>query len=297
MKRTKFKILHAVAAIGFLWIIQTGAVAQDLASSTRAEPEQPSRPPPPTPYGFQQIIYDLNYLGKRPFHLDERDGLWIAGTFAMTGALYAYRENIRDWALKQQTENRSDFFNDVRIMGKGAFAPCLALAAYGASFLTNNDREKETAFLVIESAALSQAAALIGQTIIASERPPDESVRILHYGGHGVSGDAALAASVIPPLRRQYLRVMPDDSIEISVLKWAVSGLLYTGAALTAYQRIDSDSHWAPDAFLGMMAGLAVGNVLCESHDKAKQEREKREKQPRITLGAMPGGLMVHFRF
>ena len=297
MKRTQLRFLVVVLAVSFLLISQSGVHAEDLPSSAAAETTQPSNPPPPTRYGFQQMVFDLKYVVKRPFNLDKQDGLWIGGTFAVAGTLFAYRENIRDRVLDHQSEGMTNLLDDVSIMSKGAFAPALALAAYGTSFLTENDREKETALLLIESAALSQLGAFIGQTVIASERPPDTSVQLFHVGGHGFSGDAALAASVVPPLRRQYLRVGTDDSTLTAVLKWAGTALLYGGAALAAYQRVYSDSHWAPDAFLGMMTGLAVGEVLCEAHDKADREREEALKRPRVTVGAIPGGLIVNVRF
>ena len=297
MNRSKFRVLLLGFAAGCLYISGTVALAEGLQSSAAVEPPQSSNPPPPTPYGFQQMVFDLKYVVKRPFNLDKQDGLWIGGTFAVAGTLFAYRENIRERVLDHQSEGMTNLLDDVSIMSKGAFAPALALAAYGTSFLTENDREKETALLLIESAVLSQVGAFIGQTVIASERPPDTSVQLFHIGGHGFSGDAALAASVVPPLRRQYLRVTGDDSTLTAALKWAGTALLYGGAALAAYQRVYSDSHWAPDAFLGMMTGLAVGEVLCEAHDKADREREEALKRPRVTLGAMPGGLIVNVRF
>ena len=227
MKRTQLGFLPRVLAVGFLLISQIGVHAEDLPSSTTVETIQPSNPPPPTRYGFQQMVFDLKYVVKRPFNLDKQDGPWIGGTFAVAGTLFAYRENIRDHVLDHQSEDMTKLLDDVSIMSKGAFAPALALAAYGTSFLTENDREKETALLLIESAVLSQVGAFIGQTVIASERPPDTSVQLFHVGGHGFSGDAALAASVVPPLRRQYLRVTGDDSPLTAVLKWSGTALLY----------------------------------------------------------------------
>ena len=37
--------------------------------------------------------------------------------------------------------------------------------------------------------------------------------------------------------------------------------------------------------------------MLCEAHDKARKEKEETLKQSRITLGAMPGGLIPNVRF
>jgi hypothetical protein len=292
-----FRFLLVSFATGFFFASEIVAPGEDLPSSVVVETTQPSNPSLTTPFGFQQVVYDLKYVAKRPFNLDLRDGLWIAGTFTVAGTLFAYRENIRDRVLDHHSENTTNILDDARIMSKGAFAPSLAIAAFGASFLTGNDREKETALLLLESATLSQVGAFIGQTVIASERPPDTSVQIFHIGGHGVSGDAALAASVVPSLRRQYLRVTADDSTLTAALKWAGTALLYGGAALAAYQRVYSDGHWAPDAFLGMMTGFAAGEVLCEAHDRARQERNQDEGPPRVTLGVMPGGLTLNVKF
>lgn len=162
-------------------------------------------------YGFQQIAYDLKYIVKRPFHLDREDGLWLAGTGTAAAGLFAVREDISDWVLDHQNDTARNILDAARVMGSGGFAPTLALASYGASILTENDREKETALLLMESAALSQASAFVGQALIPSGRPTDGEVEAFRTRGHGVSGDAALAASIISPLRRQYLIVAPTD--------------------------------------------------------------------------------------
>jgi hypothetical protein len=152
MKRTQLRFLPGVLAVSFLLISQSGVHAEDLPSSTTVASTQPSNPPPPTRYGFQQVVFDLKYVAKRPFNLDQQDGLWIGGTFAVAGTLFAYRENIRDRVLDHQSEGMTNLLDDVSIMSKGAFAPALALAAYGTSFLTENDREKETALLLLSFA-------------------------------------------------------------------------------------------------------------------------------------------------
>ena len=165
-------------------------------------------------------------------------------------------------------------------MGKGRFAPTLALIAYASSLITKNEREKETASLLLESMAFSATAASAGQLILATERPEDgDSIRFFRSNGHGVSLDAALAASVIPPLRRQYLRVKPSDSKPKRFWKRTGTAILYTGAILTAYQRIDQDKHWAPDAFLGTMVGLGVGSTLCRAHDEVRSRRRQKGEE------------------
>jgi hypothetical protein len=231
---------------------------------------------PAKPYGVGQAGYDASYLVRRPFHLGPRGRRKVYAVTASTLFLYVFRDEIREWVQERRTESRSDFLNDVRTMGKGAFAPSLALIAYGASWITGNDREKETALLLLESAGYSAAIAYAGSFVLAVERPVEgDSIHFFDTAGHGVSLDAALAASVIPPLRRQYLRVRPGDGRGRRFWKRTATGLLYAGAVLTAYQRLDADQHWAPDVFLGSTTGLGVGKTLCDAHDDARERRAR----------------------
>ena len=224
----------------------------------------------------------------KPAHLDaggKRAVFAIAGT---TGLLYVFRKDIQEAWQEGRTERRTDFLNSARFMGDGAFAPAVALAAYVVSFATHNDREKETAQMVLESMALSGVGAGIGQFVLATERPEDgDAIRFFRSDGHGISFDVAIAASVIPPLRRQYLRVSPEDSVGRRILKHGLSALLYSGMVLTALQRIDANKHWAPDVFLGMVTGLGVGRTLGQAHDEA------RERRSQLGFNVLPGGFSV----
>jgi hypothetical protein len=244
-----------------------------------------------TPYGFGQLKADVKFLLTKPAHLDKSERLQVLGTALVTAGLYATRHDIRDEVQEHRTESRDQFLQNVRTMGKGAFAPSLALIFWSASFGTKSPREKETAFLLLESAGFSALASGVGQFVIASERPEDGAeVRYFQLGGHGVSTDAALAASVVPPLRNQYLRFEPDDGPWMRLWKGTATTLLYSGAALTAYQRMNQDKHWAPDAFLGLMTGLSVGETLCQSHGKGKRSGIRFEPSP------VPGGVVLTFR-
>ena len=178
-------------------------------------------------------------------------------------------------------------------MGKGAFAPSLALVSYAASFATGRDREKETALLLLESAGYSAVTAYGGSFVLAAERPEQgDSIGFFDTDGRGVSLDAALAASVIPPLRCQYLEISPGDGRARRFWKRSLTALLYTGAGLTAFQRMDDDKHWAPDAFLGLATGIGVGRALCDAHDESSPARARLKLEP---LAA--GGAGVTFRW
>ena len=209
----------------------------------------------------------------------------MAGTTAL---LYVFREDIQDAWRRNRSESRTDFLNSARVMGGAGFAPALALAAWGASFVTESEREKETAQLLLESWALAAVGSGVGSFVLAAERPEDgNAIHFFDVEGHGVSYDVSVAAAVIPPLRRQYLRVRPGDGTGLRILKHGLSALLYGGMAFTALQRIDADKHWAPDVFLGMVNGLGVGTLLGQARDDAERRRS------RVALSAQPGGMAV----
>src|SRR5437867_1058792 len=247
-----------------------------FAEGSSFEPEAQGNRDLLHPYGIRQIGLDARYLATRPLHLDRRGILKFAATAGTAGALFLLRNRIRDEAQEHRSDSRDRFLQDVRVMGKGAFAPSLASIAYGASFFTDDDREKETAVLLLESMAFTGAGVGLGQFALSSQRPDEgKEIRFFHGRGHGFSGDAGLAASVVPVLRRQYLTVRPEDQTARRFFKRVATGTLYAGAALTAYQRVNADKHWAPDAFLGMVTGLTVGETVVDSHDQARQRRKE----------------------
>jgi len=248
---------------------------------------------PAHPYGLRQIGLDARYLVTRPAGLDRSGWIKMALTVGTTGVLYLYREEIRDWVQDHRDPEREEFLDQVRVMGKGAFAPSLSLIAYGASFITRSPREKETAVLLLESMGFSALGVGIGQSVIATQRPYDGTdVDFFARRGHGVSGDAALAASVVPVLSRQYLTVYPGDRAGTRAWKVGAASLLYAGAFLTGYQRLDSDAHWAPDVFLGLVTGFTVGQMLCDSHQVTGEISPRR-----VGFSVGPGSLHATITF
>ncbi len=233
------------------------------------------------------VARDGRYLLTRPFRLDRRGWAKAAAVGTATLSLYALREEIREAAQEHRTEGRDRFVKGARSMGKAGVAPILALSALGASLATRNPRERETALLLLESAGYSALVAGIGQLVLATDRPRDgDRIRLFRGGGHGVSMDAALASSIVEPLRRQYLTARPGEGPGRKAAKTTGAVLLYAGAALTAYQRVNADAHWAPDAFLGAMTGLFVGGMLCDAHGKGAHGRIEASAAPLPGRGA-----------
>ncbi|HEU5179969.1 MAG TPA: hypothetical protein VFW45_04210 [Candidatus Polarisedimenticolia bacterium] len=246
----------------------------------------------PHPHGWRQVGSDARYLWTRPAHLDRVGVTKVALTAGTVGLLYLYREEIRRWVQERSDPQTSEFLDRISVMGHEGFAPTLALLAYGASFATRNAREKETAVLLLESAGHTALLTGIGQSVLSTQRPFDgEEIDYFSRRGHGVSGHAALAASVVPILSRQYLVVHSDDSAAARFWKVGGASALYAGAFLTGYQRLDADEHWAPEVFLGLVTGFSVGQILSDSHERARRE------PPPVSFSIGPGSFQARVSF
>lgn len=218
----------------------------------------------PPPYGWSRLREDVRLVATRPFQLDARGRRRALFVGAATAGLYGLRDEIRREVREGRSVSRSDFLQRARWTSRGAVAPGIALAAWAASFVTKDERERETAQRVLTSAGLAAAIAGAGQLVLATDRPEDgDRIRFFQGHGHGVSTDASLAAAIVPPLRCAYLRVRPGDGRGRRAWKRGLTGLLYAGAGLAALQRVDDDKHWAPDVFLGLANGFTVGEILC----------------------------------
>lgn len=223
------------------------------------------------PYGLERLQYDLRYLATAPTRFDKRDiprALLFIGT---TAILYAERKDIRERVLENTTETRKRLYDYARISGKGAFAPAMALIFFTVGKAKNDDYHIETSQIILESYAMSALAAGVGSFILSTERPRDgDEINFFQSGGHGVSLDVALASSFVFPIADRYLKVYRTDSCAKKFTKYAVKVFLFSLPILTALQRISSDSHWAPDVFLGAAAGLAIGKILSRAHESKK---------------------------
>jgi membrane-associated phospholipid phosphatase len=271
--------------------------APEAAPAAEAEGAEAVTPPADRlveahPYGWRQVGLDARYLWTRPAHLDRVGVTKVALTAGTVGLLYLYREEIRRWVQERSDPGKSEFLDKVSIMGNEAFAPSLALLAYGASFATENPREKETAVLLLESAGHTALLTGIGQSALSTQRPFDgEDIDYFARRGHGISGHASVAACVVPILSRQYLVVEASDSGAEKFWKVGAAGALYAGAFLTGYQRLDSDEHWAPEVFLGLVTGFSVGQILSDSHEASRRE------PPRVRFSVGPASFQARLTF
>ncbi len=224
--------------------------------------------------GLKRLRNDLKYLFSTPSRFDKDDMpemLLFIGTIA---ALYAERKDIREFVLRNKTEARQQIYDYARASGKGAFAPGLSLIFFASGKVVGEEYHVETAQIILESYAASAFAAGFGSFILSTERPRDgDNINFFQSGGHGISLDIALASSFVFPITDRYLTVHKKDSVSKKILKYVARVFIFSLPILTALQRMSSDSHWAPDVFLGGVAGLTIGKILSQAHQSIESEK------------------------
>ncbi len=219
------------------------------------------------PFGWKRLGYDLKHFFTFPSRIEKDEMqkmLFLAG---ITGALYVERKDIREIMQRNRTDSRMRFYEDARFSSRGLFAPGLALVFLTSGKTRGRDYDVETSQIIMESFSLSALLSGIGSFVIASERPEEgDDVKFFRADGHGVSLDVALSASFVFPIVDRYLRVTDADGMGKKIWKRTSQVLVFSLPVLTAFQRVSADKHWAPDVFLGALAGLATGKILSNAH-------------------------------
>ena len=277
------------------------------AASAAAPGHLPSDPPTnpsadlcARPTGWKRFACDSRYLGTRLLLQEPGDAERAAFVLGTAGVLYVYRVDTQNWIQDHQGGTRPRLDKHVRDVFVSPWtSTSLAAALFLGGKLSHESYHVESAQVLLESMLLAGVIAGTGQTVLSSERPRDgKKVHFFRTGGHGVSGDVTLAASIVAPIDRRYLRIKAGDDGWTKLFKVAGRSVLYAGVGLTALERMDTRAHWAPDVFLGAANGFTAGNVICSAHEPAQTSSGLRPSSAlRPAVYPIPGGLIAAWRF
>jgi membrane-associated phospholipid phosphatase len=173
----------------------------------------------------------------------------------------------------------------------------VAAGFYVAGAAGGSAYRKETAVVVLENLAFASAITGVAQRVLATDRPRegDDIEWFGSGGGHSVSGDVTVAASILAPIIDRHLQIAEGDRRAVRAWKRAGTWGLYGAVGLVALQRIHVDAHYLPDVYFGYLNGLAVGRMIVDARRGGRAWRDERRAR-RVAIHAGPGGVTIAWR-
>jgi membrane-associated phospholipid phosphatase len=273
-----------------------GAAQEEQAQERQeAAPAPPSAfPPPDAPLTWKQTGADALYVFGRPAHLDGKGWAKLAAGIGVGGALYAVRDDVRDWSRDHQDDAPGQVLDAARLMSRAA-TPLVVAAGFALTgAMRGTARPRETAIVLLENLAFASAITGVAQRVLATDRPRDgDDIEWFGSGGgHSVSGDVTVAASMLAPVIDRHLLVDDDDTRGERAWKRIGAWTMYGTVGLVALQRIHVDAHYLPDVYFGYLNGLAVGRLIVDSRRGGREWRDERRAR-RVDVALGPGGVTI----
>jgi membrane-associated phospholipid phosphatase len=215
---------------------------------------------------FKSYLTDTANLLSSPLRWDKYDWLTASLIIGATAGLYAFDQNIHDWAQNRRGKTTDNISSVVKVFGQGQYTvPALGLF-YLYGHAAENSRAEKTALLSVESFLISGAFTQVLKYSTHRYRPED-SDRYDRWDGPGVSGsnlsfasgDATAAFSVATVIASEY-----DDEAWVAPLAYGI-------ATLTALARINDNGHWASDVFAGSAIGYFTAKTIVKLHKKGSR--------------------------
>jgi membrane-associated phospholipid phosphatase len=235
---------------------------------------------------FKSYLTDTANLLSSPLRWDKYDWLTASLVIGATAGLYAFDQNIHDWAQKRRGKTTDNISSVVKVFGQGQYTvPALGLF-YLYGYAAENSRAEKTALLGVESFLISGAFTQVLKFSTHRHRP-EEGDRYDRWDGPGfsnsnlsfASGDATAAFSVATVIASEY-----DDTAWVPPLAYGI-------ATLTALARINDNGHWASDVFAGSAIGYFTAKTIVRLHKKGS----KFAVTPMMTGQGL--GLVISYKF
>lgn len=249
-------------------LLANQSFAQSLAD--QGPPEQTSPGEKGRPKGVELnkdylkgYITDTKSILTSPWRWEKADWLKASLVVGVTIGLYAYDQDIQDWAQKKRNSTTNDMARLVNPFGN----PLIILPALGGFYLYGYSQEdkkaRSTALLSLESFLLSSVFTQAIKFSTHRYRPsegnqhdqwdgPSSSTSHLSFPSWESSSVFAIGTVIASEYH--------DNA-------W-VPPLAYGIAALTALSRINDNDHWASDVFFGSAIGFFTAKAIVALHKK-----------------------------
>jgi membrane-associated phospholipid phosphatase len=230
---------------------------------------------------------DFKNIITSPARWDDSDWITAALVSGAAVGLYYNDEKIQKWVLDNRTTTSNNIGDNVTYLGSGY----LTLGVVGGMFLygqvADNGKATETALLSVESFALTGVFVQIIKRTTGRHRP---------YTGDPYntwSGPSLASAYDSFPSGHSSSAFAVASVIAEEYDNYIVPPLAYGAAAITGYNRMQHNAHWASDVFVGAAIGYFTGKAIVASHRRGNASTMS--ISPLID-GERPG-LMLTYRF
>jgi membrane-associated phospholipid phosphatase len=199
---------------------------------------------------------DFGAVVASPFHWHGRDFLQLAAFSGASMVVYAFDQDIKEWAQEKRTSSSDDASRLVSYLGNAAVLLGLNAVLYGAGEAGGNDGLRKTALLSVESLAAAGFFVTLTKVIVGRARPyTGESNHAFNplatkssYWSFP-SGHAACAFAVATTVAEQ------TDCAAVDIAAYSL-------AALVGLSRIHDNKHWASDVFFGSAVGYLCAKKI-----------------------------------
>ncbi len=209
--------------------------------------------------------FDTKAILTAPARWDAQDWLVAGAVVGVAAGLYAYDQDLKEWAQKRRNGTTDDIARFAEPFGKGLYTvPALGLL-YAYGYAVEDGKARETALLGVESFVISQVFTQILKYATHRRRPGD-GPRYDRWDGPGFSGEdisfpsaeTTAAFSVATVIASEY-----DNTIYVPVIAYGI-------ASMTALSRINDNDHWASDVFAGAAIGYFTARFLIRLHKNSR---------------------------
>ncbi len=230
---------------------------------------------------------DFKNIITSPARWDNSD--WITAALVSGAAigLYFNDEKIQEWVLDNKTTTSDDIGNNVTYLGSGYLTVGVVGGMFVYGQVAGNGKATETALLSVESFALTGVFVQIIKRTTGRHRPYTgdpyntwSGPSLASENDSFPSGHSSSAFAVASVIAEEY-----DNYI--------VPPLAYGAAAITGYNRMQHNAHWASDVFVGAAIGYFTGKAIVASHRRGNAS-------PLSIAPLIDGegpGLMLTYRF
>ncbi len=215
---------------------------------------------------FKGYFTDLGNIMTSPARWDKTD--WIAATVvtAASVGLYENDTKIQKWVQDNRTKTSNDIGKNVTVVGSGYLTVAIVGGLYGYGYFSDDGKAVETALLSVESFALTGVFVQVIKRTAGRHRPYTGDPYNT-WGGPSLSssndsfpsGHSSSAFAVASVIASEY-----DN--------YVVPPLAYTIAAITGYDRMQHNAHWASDVFVGAAIGYFTGKSIVAYHRKGGRD-------------------------